>query len=132
MVASAHMRSHGQGRRRETIVACTPPMGGAPPALRSPLCSVVPTTYILGGVSGLRNGDGTRIFRLRHGPGNAYVAEAKRQLFVVGLLAATEVLVIADETSDAEICATDLLGHRVRRRRPFCSRARHWLTPPSR
>jgi sulfopropanediol 3-dehydrogenase len=48
------------------------------------------------------------------GPGNAFVAEAKRQLFgVVGidlLAGPTEVLVIADETSDLEICATDLLG----------------------
>ena len=48
------------------------------------------------------------------GPGNAYVAEAKRQLFGqvgIDLLAGpTEVLVIADETADAEICATDLLG----------------------
>jgi len=48
------------------------------------------------------------------GPGNAYVAEAKRQLFGkigIDLLAGpTETLVIADHTSDAEICATDLLG----------------------
>ena len=48
------------------------------------------------------------------GPGNAYVAEAKRQLFGrvgIDLLAGpTETLVIADETVDAELCATDLLG----------------------
>lgn len=48
------------------------------------------------------------------GPGNAYVAEAKRQLFGrvgIDLLAGpTETLVIADETADAELCATDLLG----------------------
>jgi sulfopropanediol 3-dehydrogenase len=48
------------------------------------------------------------------GPGNAYVAEAKRQLFGrvgIDLLAGpTEVLLIADETADAELCATDLLG----------------------
>jgi sulfopropanediol 3-dehydrogenase len=48
------------------------------------------------------------------GPGNAYVAEAKRQLFGrvgIDLLAGpTETLIIADETVDAEICATDLLG----------------------
>jgi len=48
------------------------------------------------------------------GPGNAYVAEAKRQLFGrvgIDLLAGpTETMVIADETVDAEICATDLLG----------------------
>src|ERR1700743_1793041 len=48
------------------------------------------------------------------GPGNAYVAEAKRQLFGrvgIDLLAGpTETLVIADEAVDAELCATDLLG----------------------
>ena len=48
------------------------------------------------------------------GPGNPFVAEAKRQLFGrvgIDLLAGpTETLIIADETSDAEICATDLLG----------------------
>ncbi|TIU68572.1 MAG: histidinol dehydrogenase, partial [Mesorhizobium sp.] len=48
------------------------------------------------------------------GPGNAYVAEAKRQLFGrvgIDLLAGpTETLVIADDTADAELCATDLLG----------------------
>ena len=48
------------------------------------------------------------------GPGNAYVAEAKRQLFgTVGIdlfAGPTETMVIADETVDAEICATDLLG----------------------
>ena len=48
------------------------------------------------------------------GPGNAYVAEAKRQLFGrvgIDLFAGpTETLVIADETVDAELCATDLLG----------------------
>ena len=48
------------------------------------------------------------------GPGNAYVAEAKRQLFGrigIDLLAGpTETLVIADETVDGELCAADLLG----------------------
>src|SRR6516165_5244204 len=48
------------------------------------------------------------------GPGNAYVAEAKRQLYgKVGIdlfAGPTEVLVIADHTADAEVCATDLLG----------------------
>src|SRR5213078_2264912 len=48
------------------------------------------------------------------GPGNAYVAEAKRQLFGrvgIDLLAGpTETLIVADESVDAEICATDLLG----------------------
>ena len=48
------------------------------------------------------------------GPGNAYVAEAKRQLFGVAgidlLAGPTEVLVVADDTVDAELCAVDLLG----------------------
>ena len=48
------------------------------------------------------------------GPGNAFVAEAKRQLFGrvgIDLIAGpTETLVIADETVDGELCATDLLG----------------------
>ena len=48
------------------------------------------------------------------GPGNAFVAEAKRQLFGrvgIDLFAGpTETLVIADETVDGELCATDLLG----------------------
>jgi len=48
------------------------------------------------------------------GPGNAYVAEAKRQLYGrvgIDLFAGpTEILVVADETADAEMCATDLLG----------------------
>jgi sulfopropanediol 3-dehydrogenase len=48
------------------------------------------------------------------GPGNAFVAEAKRQLYGrvgIDLFAGpTETMVIADETVDAEICATDLLG----------------------
>ena len=48
------------------------------------------------------------------GPGNAYVAEAKRQLFGrvgIDLLAGpTETLLIADDTVDGEMCATDLLG----------------------
>src|SRR6185312_5634294 len=48
------------------------------------------------------------------GPGNAYVAEAKRQLFGrvgIDLLAGpTETLIIADDSVDGEMCATDLLG----------------------
>src|SRR5207244_9958760 len=58
------------------------------------------------------------------GPGNAYVAEAKRQLFGrvgIDLLAGpTETLVIADDSVDAEICATDLLGQ-----------AEHGVTSPA-
>src|SRR6266480_5592476 len=60
---------------------------------------------------------GTETFRpvdMLVGPGNAYVAEAKRQLYgKVGIdlfAGPTEILVIADDSADAEMCATDLLG----------------------
>src|SRR5258705_9222485 len=60
---------------------------------------------------------GTDIFKpvdMLVGPGNAYVAEAKRQLYgKVGIdlfAGPTEILVIADDSADAEMCATDLLG----------------------
>jgi sulfopropanediol 3-dehydrogenase len=74
--------------------------------------------YILGGVQAIAAmGLGTADIKgvdMLVGPGNAYVAEAKRQLFGrvgIDLLAGpTETLIIADETSDAEMCATDLLG----------------------
>jgi sulfopropanediol 3-dehydrogenase len=74
--------------------------------------------YILGGVQALGamafGALGIEPVDILVGPGNAYVAEAKRQLFgVVGidlLAGPTEVLIIADETADAEMVATDLLG----------------------
>ena len=74
--------------------------------------------YVLGGVQAVAAmGLGTATFQpvdMLVGPGNAYVAEAKRQLYgKVGIdlfAGPTEVLVIADDTADAEMCATDLLG----------------------
>jgi sulfopropanediol 3-dehydrogenase len=74
--------------------------------------------YILGGVQALAamayGALGIIPVDMIVGPGNAYVAEAKRQLFgLVGidlLAGPTEVLVIADETADVEMCAADLLG----------------------
>src|SRR5581483_4462751 len=74
--------------------------------------------YILGGVQAVcAMALGTESIRpvdMVVGPGNAYVAEAKRQLYGrvgIDLFAGpTEILVIADETADAEMCATDLLG----------------------
>jgi sulfopropanediol 3-dehydrogenase len=74
--------------------------------------------YVLGGVQAVgAMGLGTATIApvdMLVGPGNAYVAEAKRQLFGrvgIDLLAGpTETLVIADETVDGELCATDLLG----------------------
>ncbi len=63
------------------------------------------------------------------GPGNAYVAEAKRQLYGrvgIDLLAGpTETLVIADESVDAEMCATDLLGQGRARSHLPCRFAHH-------
>jgi sulfopropanediol 3-dehydrogenase len=121
MVASAHMSvvtAKVAGVKR--IVACTPPMGGAPPAATVAAMALggADEIYILGGVQAVcAMAVGTADIPpvdMIVGPGNAYVAEAKRQLFGrvgIDLLAGpTEVLVIADETSDAEICATDLLG----------------------
>jgi sulfopropanediol 3-dehydrogenase len=121
MVASAHMSvvtAKVAGGKR--IAACTPPMGGAPPAATVAAMALggADEIYILGGVQAIcAMAIGTTAIPsvdMLVGPGNAYVAEAKRQLFGragIDLLAGpTEVLVIADETADAEICATDLLG----------------------
>jgi sulfopropanediol 3-dehydrogenase len=102
------------------IVACTPPMNGKPPAATVAAMHLAGADeiYVLGGiqaVAAMALGTATLpACDMIVGPGNAYVAEAKRQLFGrvgIDLLAGpTEVLVIADETSDAELCATDLLG----------------------
>jgi sulfopropanediol 3-dehydrogenase len=121
MVASAHMsivtaRVAGVSR----IIACTPPMGGQPPAATVAAMALggADEIYILGGVQAMAAmAYGTETIApvdMLVGPGNAYVAEAKRQLFGqvgIDLLAGpTEILVIADETADAEIVAVDLLG----------------------
>src|SRR5712692_412099 len=101
MVASAHMSivtARTAGVKR--IVACTPPNQGAPHA--ETIAAMVLGTESIARVDMLC------------GPGNAYVAEAKRQLFGrvgIDLLAGpTEILVIADDTADVEMIATDLLG----------------------
>jgi sulfopropanediol 3-dehydrogenase len=121
MVASAHMSvvtAKVAGVKR--IIACTPPMNGQPPAATVAAMALggADEIYILGGVQAVcAMAIGTESIPsvdMIVGPGNAYVADAKRQLFGrvgIDLLAGpTEVLVIADETADAEICATDLLG----------------------
>ena len=74
--------------------------------------------YVMGGIQAVGAMSlGTETIKsvdMMVGPGNAYVAEAKRQLFGrvgIDLLAGpTETMVIADDTVDAELCATDLLG----------------------
>jgi len=121
MVASAHMSIlTAKTAGVETVVACTPPINGKLPAatIAAMHFGGADEIYILGGVQALAamayGAVGIQPVDMIVGPGNAYVAEAKRQLFgVVGidlLAGPTEVLVIADETADLEMCATDLLG----------------------
>jgi sulfopropanediol 3-dehydrogenase len=121
MVASAHMSivtARVAGVKR--IIAATPPMHGAAPAATVAAMHLggADEIYILGGVQAVAamalGAESIAPVDMLVGPGNAYVAEAKRQLFGrvgIDLLAGpTEVLVIADHTADAEIVATDLLG----------------------
>mgnify|MGYP001280586969 FL=1 len=121
MVASAHMSvltASVAGVPR--IVASTPPFKGKPnPAVIAAMhMGGAHEIYVLGGMQGIgAMALGTETVKPVHmlvGPGNAYVAEAKRQLFgKVGIdlfAGPTETMVIADETVDAEMCATDLLG----------------------
>jgi sulfopropanediol 3-dehydrogenase len=121
MVASAHMSvltAKVAGVKR--IIACTPPINGELPAetIAAMHFGGADEIHIIGGVQAIaRMALGTETMPpvdMIVGPGNAYVAEAKRQLFGrvgIDLLAGpTEVLIIADETADAEMVATDLLG----------------------
>jgi sulfopropanediol 3-dehydrogenase len=121
MVASAHMSvltAKVAGVKR--VIACTPPIKGEIPAATVAAMHMAGADeiYLLGGVQAIAAmALGTETIEavdMIVGPGNAYVAEAKRQLFGkigIDLLAGpTETLVIADDSSDAEICATDLLG----------------------
>ena len=121
MVASAHMSivtARTAGVRR--VIACTPPNQGMPHAetIAAMVLAGADDIYVLGGVQAIAAmGVGTQSIApvdMLVGPGNAYVAEAKRQMFGkvgIDLLAGpTEILVIADETSDVEMIATHLLG----------------------
>ena len=121
MVASAHMSivtARVAGVKR--IIACAPPFKGGPhPAIVAAMhFGGADEIYVLGGVQAVAAmALGTETIGavdMIVGPGNAYVAEAKRQLFGrvgIDLLAGpTETLVIADDSVDGEICATDLLG----------------------
>ena len=121
MVASAHMSvvtAKVAGVPR--IVTCAPPFNGKPAAaiVAAQHLAGADEIYCLGGVQAVgAMAIGTESIRpvdMLVGPGNAYVAEAKRQLFGrvgIDLFAGpTETLVIADESVDAELCATDLLG----------------------
>ena len=121
MVASAHMSvvtASVAGVPR--IVATTPPFKGKPNAavVTAMKMGGAHEIYVLGGMQGVgAMAIGTETIEpvdMLVGPGNAYVAEAKRQLFgKVGIdlfAGPTETMIIVDDTVDAEICATDLLG----------------------
>lgn len=121
MVASAHMSvltASVAGVPR--IVASAPPVKGAPhPAIVAAMqLGGAHEILVLGGIQAVgAMAIGTESIDPVHmlvGPGNAFVAEAKRQLFGrvgIDLFAGpTETMVIADDTVDAEMCATDLLG----------------------
>ncbi|MFL6972404.1 MAG: histidinol dehydrogenase, partial [Xanthobacteraceae bacterium] len=121
MVASAHMSivtARVAGVKR--IIACAPPFKGGPhPAIVAAMhFGGADEIYVLGGVQAvgaMALGAGAiGPVDMIVGPGNAYVAEAKRQLFGrvgIDLLAGpTETLIIADDSVDGEMCATDLLG----------------------
>jgi len=121
MVASAHMsivtaKVAGVSR----VAAATPPMNGSAPAatIAAMVFGGADEIYVMGGVQAVAAlALGTQTIKavdMLVGPGNAYVADAKRQLFGrvgIDLLAGpTETLIIADETADVEMVATDLLG----------------------
>jgi sulfopropanediol 3-dehydrogenase len=121
MVASAHMSvltAKVAGVKR--VIACTPPINGQIPAATVAAMHMAGADeiYLIGGVQAIAMmAIGTETVTsvdMLVGPGNAYVAEAKRQLYgKVGIdlfAGPTETLIIADDTSDVEMCATDLLG----------------------
>ena len=122
MVASAHMSvATADVAGVPRIVACTPPFKGEPnPAVIAAMkLGGAHEIYVLGGIQAIgAMAIGTETIDPVHmlvGPGNAFVAEAKRQLFGrvgIDLFAGpTETMIIADVTgADAELCATDLLG----------------------
>ena len=121
MVASAHMSvltAKVAGVKR--VIAATPPFQGKPePATIAAMALAgADEIYVLGGVQAIAmmalGTEEVAAVDMIVGPGNAYVAEAKRQLFGrvgIDLLAGpTETLVICDATCDAELVAVDLLG----------------------
>jgi sulfopropanediol 3-dehydrogenase len=121
MVASAHMSvvtAKAAGVKR--IIASAPPFGGKPhPAIVAAMhFGGADEIYAFGGVQAVAAmALGTETIApvdMLVGPGNAFVAEAKRQLFGrvgIDLLAGpTETLIIADDSCDAEMAAVDLIG----------------------
>ena len=121
MVASAHMSvATASVAKVPRIVACTPPFNGQPNAavVAAMHLGGANEIYVIGGIQAIgAMAIGTESIEPVHmlvGPGNAFVAEAKRQLFGrvgIDLFAGpTETMIIADNTVDGELCATDLLG----------------------
>ncbi|AUD13042.1 MULTISPECIES: histidinol dehydrogenase [unclassified Planococcus (in: firmicutes)] len=121
MVASAHMSvltAKVAGVKR--VIACTPPINGEIPYATIAAMSLAGADeiYLLGGIQAMgAMAIGTETIEavdMIVGPGNAFVAEAKRQLYGrvgIDLFAGpTETLVVADHTADAEMVATDILG----------------------
>ena len=121
LLASAHMSViTAKAAGVPQVITCAPPFNGAPaPAIvAAQHLAGADVIYCLGGVQAVAMmALGTATcppVDIVVGPGNAFVAEAKRQLYGrvgIDLFAGpTETLLIADETVDAELCATDLLG----------------------
>jgi sulfopropanediol 3-dehydrogenase len=121
IVASAHMGIvTAKVAGVERVAACTPPLAGelATTTIAAMHLAGADELYCLGGVQAIAAlALGTETIApvdFIAGPGNAYVVEAKRQLFGrvgIDLLAgATEIVVVADDTADAELVAADLLG----------------------
>ena len=121
MVASAHMSVlTAKVAGVERVIACAPPHGGAPhdAIVAAMHLAGADEIYCLGGVQAIGamalGTESIASVDMLVGPGNAFVAEAKRQLYGrvgIDLFAGpTETLVIADETCDGEMVATDLLG----------------------
>jgi sulfopropanediol 3-dehydrogenase len=121
LLASAHMSvvtAKVAGSKR--VITCAPPFNGkaAPAIVAAQAMAGADEIYVLGGIQAVgAMAIGTQTIKpvdMLVGPGNAYVAEAKRQLFGrvgIDLFAGpTETLLIVDETVDGEMCATDLLG----------------------
>jgi sulfopropanediol 3-dehydrogenase len=121
LLASAHMSvltAKVAGCPR--VITCAPPFNGKPAAavVAAQAMAGADEIYVLGGIQAIgAMAIGTASIDpvdMLVGPGNAFVAEAKRQLYGrvgIDLFAGpTETLVIADESVDGELCATDLLG----------------------
>jgi sulfopropanediol 3-dehydrogenase len=121
LLASAHMSvltAKVAGCPR--VITCAPPFHGqpAPAIVAAQAMAGADEIYVLGGIQAIGamaiGTESIDAVDMLVGPGNAFVAEAKRQLYGrvgIDLFAGpTETLVIADETVDGELCATDLLG----------------------